>query len=111
MTSSMITPDAWINGHPVRVAYGTTPISVPAGPVRVELSAQWLRRYGQASLSFTLAPGQRVPVYYVAPMHQFTTGSIGHQPVKRRGVGSFVLIMAAIAALVAAAFVLPVVLG
>lgn len=111
MTSSMITPDAWINGHPVRVAYGTTPVPVPAGPVRVDLSAQWLRRYGQATLEFTLEPGQRVPVHYVAPMHQFTTGSIGHEPVKRKGMTAFLLTLVGIVALVAAIFVLPVVLG
>ncbi|MFT4298171.1 MAG: hypothetical protein QM597_00820 [Aeromicrobium sp.] len=97
MTSSMLTPNAWINGYPVTVRYGANPIPVPAGPVRVDLSAQWMRTYGQASIAFMLAPGQTVPVYYAAPMHQFTTGSIGFEPVKRKGVTGFVAIMAVVA--------------
>ncbi|MFT4187874.1 MAG: hypothetical protein QM621_04770 [Aeromicrobium sp.] len=95
MTSSMIPPKAAINGYLVPASYGLNQIPVPAGPVRVDLSAQWMRTYGQASLEFQLAEGQNVPVFYAAPLHQFTTGSIGFEPVKRKGVGVFVVILAA----------------
>ena len=97
MTSNAITPSCRINGYPVKVRYGENLIPVPAGLARVDLSAQWLRTYGQAALEFQVQPGQTVPVFYAAPMHQFTTGSIGHQKVKRKGVGAFVAMMVGIA--------------
>ncbi|MGC3955145.1 MAG: hypothetical protein QM804_13025 [Propionicimonas sp.] len=100
MTSSFIPPNALVNGYPVKVSYGLNQIPVVAGPVRIELSAQWMRTYGQASIDFQLAPGQVVPVFYAAPMHQFTTGSIGFQPVKRKGVGVFVGLMVAVVLIV-----------
>ncbi|MEG9224438.1 hypothetical protein [Aeromicrobium sp. Sec7.5] len=99
MTSNAITPSCRINGYPVKVRYGENLIPVPAGPARVDLSAQWLRTYGQAALEFQVQPGQTVPVFYAAPMHQFTTGTIGHAKVKRKGVVPFVIIMAAILAI------------
>lgn|GEM_PF-715254 len=90
MTSSMLTPSATINGHHVATRYGRQDIPVPAGPIHLEMSAQWMRTYGQAALDFTIAPGQTVPVFYAAPLHQFTTGSIGYEKQKRKGLG-FVL--------------------
>ncbi len=96
MTSNAITPSCRVNGYPVKVRYGENLIPVPAGPARVDLFAQWLRTYGQASLEFQIEPGQTVPVFYAAPMHQFTTGSIGHAKVKRKGVGAFIGLMAGV---------------
>ena len=94
MTSNMIVPTVTVNGRPIRTRYGRQDIPVPAGPVHIEGSAQWLRTYGQAALDFTLQPGQVVPVFYATPMHQFTTGSMGHEQQKRKGVGGFVAILA-----------------
>ncbi len=93
MTSNIVVPKAWINGYPVRVQYGLNTVPVPAGPVRVDLNNQWMRTYGQASIEFPLHPGQRVPVFYAAPAHQFTTGSIGHQQVARKGWGALVVML------------------
>lgn len=90
LTSNMIVPKVTINGYPIQPKYGQQIVSVPAGPVHVEAEAQWMRTYGQASLDFTLNPGQTVPVFYAAPMHQFTTGSMGHEPQKRKGMGAFI---------------------
>ncbi|GAA1745434.1 hypothetical protein GCM10009710_26820 [Aeromicrobium alkaliterrae] len=100
MTSNVITPSASINGYPVKVRYGANPIPVPAGPVRIELSNSWLRTYGQASIQFTLQPGQDVPVFYAAPWHQFTTGSIGYEKVKRKGGLAFAGLLVGIVAIV-----------
>ena len=97
MTSNAITPSCRINGYPVKVQYGENLIPVPAGPARVDLSAQWLRTYGQAAIEFAVQPGQTVPVFYAAPMHQFTTGTIGHARVKRKGVGAFIGLMVGVA--------------
>lgn len=87
LTSNMVVPTATVNGHRVTTRYGHQSIAVPPGPVRLEVYAQWMRRYGQATLDFFVQPGQHVPVYYAAPYHQFTTGSIGHEEQKRKGLG------------------------
>lgn len=96
MTSNMITPSIRINGHQIQTRYGRQDIPVPAGPVHVEGYAQWMRTYGQAAMDFTVEPGRTVPVFYAAPMHQFTTGSIGHEEQKRKGVGAFITIIAVV---------------
>src|SRR5699024_113225 len=78
---------------PIQTRYGRQDVPVPAGPVHVEGYAQWMRTYGQAAMDFTVEPGQTVPVFYAAPMHQFTTGSIGHEEQKRKGMGAFIAIL------------------
>ena len=93
MTSSMIVPNARFNGYPVPTKYGLQNIPVPAGPLHIELEAQWMRTYGQAALDVNVQPGQVVPVFYAAPMHQFTTGNIGHVKQSRKGMGFFVGLM------------------
>lgn len=87
-TSNMIPPTLHLNGYPVPVKYGLNVIPMPAGPVHVEVYSQWMRQYGQASLDCTVQPNQVVPVFYASPFHQFTTGSIGHEKVKRKGIGA-----------------------
>ncbi len=111
MTSNVITPKTWVNGYPAQVQYGLNLIPVPPGPVRLDLSNQWLRTYGQASIQFEIQPGQDVPVFYAAPWHQFTTGSIGHQKVKRKGAGAFIGLLAAIIVIVPLVVVLPFILS
>ena len=111
MTSNVITPKAWVNGYPVRVQYGSNVIPVPGGPVRVELNNVWIRTYGQAALDFHLVAGQTVPVFYAAPVHQFTTGSIGHTKVKRKGVAALVIALTLIIGVPLALFILAAVLG
>ncbi|WP_127822683.1 hypothetical protein [Acidipropionibacterium jensenii] len=101
MTSNMITPTVVINGHHIGAHYGWQRITVPVGPVHVDAFAQWTRTYGQASLDFQLAAGQCVPVFYAAPMHQFSTGSIGHVRQQRKGMGPFLIIMAVLAVVLA----------
>lgn len=96
MTSNMIAPTATINGHPVPTGYGTQNLSVWPGRNHLALQAQWLRTYGQAAIDVDVAPGQVVDVWYAAPMHQFTTGSIGLTKQPRKGMGCFVTLMAGI---------------
>lgn len=107
MTSNMIVPSVTVNGYPVPTRYGRQDIPVHPGPVHIEASAQWLRTYGQASLDFTVQPGQVVPVFYAAPMHQFTTGSMGHEQQKRKGVGAFVGIMGGVLLLLVCVILVP----
>lgn len=85
MTSNMITPTVLFNGYRVPVRYGPQAIPVHPGPLQIDVHAQWLRRYGQATLRVDVPPGQQVPVFYAAPWHQFTSGSIGHQKQRRKG--------------------------
>lgn len=95
-TSSMIPPDVTVNGRLLVPAYGRRQIPVPAGRVRVDAVCTWTKRFGEASLEVDVAPGQTVPVFYVAPMHVFAKGSIGHVPQRRRGVMPFVALLSAI---------------
>jgi hypothetical protein len=87
LTSSMITPTLLINGQPVMASYGPNDYILPAGPYRVSAYGQWMRQYGQAALDVAVYPGQTVDVFYAAPMHQFTTGSMGFTKQPRRGLG------------------------
>lgn len=101
MTSNLITPSVRLNGHPVQVKYGEQVIPLVPGPWHIDVHAQWLRRYGQASMDFQIAEGQTTPVFYAAPFHQFTTGNIGHQKQPRKGVGVLVGILVFAAIMVA----------
>lgn len=107
LTSSVVPPTVRLNGHQVPTSYGLNTIPLPAGRWHIDVHCQWLRQFGQAALDFDLAPGQQVPVFYAAPLHQFTTGTIGFEKQKRKGVGCFVLLLAvlvvALALIVAAA--------
>jgi hypothetical protein len=98
MTSNLLTPSVRINGWTVPSRYGVQDLAVHPGPNRVEVHAQWLRRYGEAVLDTHVAPGQVVPVWYAPPFHQFTHGDIGHVKQSRRGLG---VLLGVIAALVA----------
>lgn len=91
----MITPSCRLNGYSVQTVYGPQDLPVWAGRNRLDLNAQWLREYGQASIEVDVAPGAVVPVFYAAPWHQFTTGSIGTTQQSRKGVGCLVSLIAA----------------
>lgn len=93
MTSNLIVPTLLLDGGQVPSRYGENAYQLPAGRHRVELYAQWMRRYGQAGMEVDVPPGGVVDVHYAAPFHQFTTGSIGLAPQARRGVGFFVMTM------------------
>ena len=97
MTSNMITPTVLLNGHLMTSRYGENVYPVPPGRWRIEVYAQWLRRYGQAAMDVDVAEGQTVRVYYAAPLHQFTTGSIGLEKQPRKGkvlgIGVLVLVL------------------
>ncbi len=90
LTSNLIVPSLLLDGRPVASRYGENAYQLPAGRHRVELYGQWLRRYGQALLDVDIAPGAAVDVFYAAPWHQFTTGSIGFVKQARKGVGGLV---------------------
>ncbi|GMA30275.1 hypothetical protein [Litorihabitans aurantiacus] len=111
MMRSFVPPTIWVNGHVLTPKYGQRDVPVPAGPVRVDVECQWMRKYGQASLSFTAQPGQTVPVFYAAPAHQFTTGAIGHTKQKHKGMGFVWGILGVALALIVFAVVLPFALG
>jgi hypothetical protein len=111
MTSSMITPTVMVNGWRVPVRYGENVIPVYAGPNRIDVSCQWLKRFGEAALDTTVPAGGQVSAYYAAPMHQFSRGAIGYEKQRRPGVLGFTLMMAAILVLVLAVFALPALLG
>ncbi|WP_350280258.1 hypothetical protein [Kribbella sp. HUAS MG21] len=87
LTSNMIPPTVHLNGHPVPVKYGRNDIPVFAGPLHIDVHSQWMLTYGRAALDCTVLPNQAVPVFYASPYHQFTSGSIGHSKVKRKGLG------------------------
>ncbi|RZU20271.1 hypothetical protein EV645_2501 [Kribbella rubisoli] len=96
MTSNMIPPTVHLNGYPVPVKYGRNDIPVPAGPLHIDVHSQWIRVYGKAALDCTVQPNQAVPVFYASPFHQFTSGSIGHSKVKRKGLGTLLGVSGAI---------------
>ncbi len=89
-TTNVVVPTCTINGYLVPTRYGPQDLVVWAGRTTIALQAQWLRTYGQASLDVDVAPGQVVDVFYAAPWHQFTTGSIGTTPQSRKGAGFLV---------------------
>ncbi|MGJ6979654.1 hypothetical protein ACSDQ9_03865 [Aestuariimicrobium soli] len=108
-TSSMVVPTLTIDGHRVNARYGLNTIPVPSGPHHISVVGHWMRAYGQAELDLQVGPGEHVPVYYAAPFHQFTTGNIGHEPQKKKGLGLllglvigipvFILVVSIVAAL------------
>lgn len=83
----LIPPRVVINGAAQTVRFGVNDIQIYAGPTYVHCEAQWLRTYGQADLAFTAAPSTTTDVWYAAPYHQFTTGSIGYEKQRPRGIG------------------------
>jgi hypothetical protein len=100
LTSNMVVPSARLNGHLMPTRYGHNVYPVPPGPWRIEMAAQWMRTYGQATLDVQVAEGQTVPVFYAAPLHQFTRGNIGHTKQKRPGKTGMLVMVVVILALV-----------
>lgn len=107
MTSSMITPAVSINGYRVPAQYGENVIPVHAGPNRVDVTCQWLKEFGQATLQTDVPAGGQVVAYYAAPMHQFSRGAIGYEKQKRPGMAGFWVLMAVVVLVVIALVVLP----
>ena len=100
MTSSMITPAVTINGYRVPRRYGENVIPVHAGPNRIDVSCQWLKKFGEATLDTTVPEGGQVMAYYAAPLHQFSRGAIGHEKQKRPGVVGFAVVLALVVTIV-----------
>jgi hypothetical protein len=94
LTSSMITPTLLINNQVVNASYGPNDYFLPAGPYRVSAYTQWMRQYGQAALDVAVYPGQTIEVFYAAPLHQFTTGSMGFTKQSRKGIAFMVVLIA-----------------
>ncbi len=86
LTANMFTPTVQVNGFRVPARYGPQDIPVYAGPNHLDVHAQWLRRYGQASLDTQVAPGQVLDVWYGPPAHQFSRGAIGFEKQNRPGM-------------------------
>jgi hypothetical protein len=107
----MITPAVLVNGWRVPAQYGDNVIPVHAGPNRIDVSCQWLRKYGRATLETTVPDGGQVPVFYAAPLHMLSRGAIGHHKQKRPGALGFTLMLSVVVALVLAVFVLPAVVA
>ncbi len=90
LTSNMITPSIILDGqHLPSSQYGVNMLPVYPGRHRIDMYAQWLRQYGQASLEVDVPAGGFVDVFYAAPLHQFATGSIGFQKQQAKGKGVF----------------------
>ncbi len=93
LTSGWLTPAVSVNGWSVYSRFGTMDLPVWAGRNRVDVRARWWRTYGQASLEVEVPPGAVVPVFYAAPHHVFSTGSIGHEPQRRKGLAASIAIV------------------
>ncbi len=96
MMLSMVTPRVRINGWGVPASYGLNVIPVNPGHNRIECDNQWMRTYGQAAMDLDVRPGQHVPVFYATPLHQFTTGAIGHEKQKHPGLAVLLAILVGI---------------
>jgi hypothetical protein len=107
MTSSIITPAVTVNGWRVPASYGDNVIPVHAGPNRVEVSCQWLWRFGEAALDTDVPAGGQMAVYYAAPMHQLSRGAIGNERQKRPGMPGFALMLGVVLVLVIALLLVP----
>lgn len=96
MTSSMVAPTVTLNGQRLHVTSGsgTFDFPVPAGTHRLHAHGQWMKRYGDADIDFSIQPGQMVEVYYAAPLHQFASkGNIGFTPQKKPGLLGLLLML------------------
>jgi len=107
VVSSLIAPKVWLNGYEMPTRYGRNVFPVPPGPWRVDVAAQWWKRYGEASLALHVQEGQAVPVFYAAPPHVFARGNIGHVRQRTPGLwfywalGALVLVPVLVLVLVA----------
>ncbi|EGD42161.1 hypothetical protein ACWZJV_09945 [Nocardioides sp. WG-D5] len=93
MTSNMIVPTVLLNGHQMPTRYGRNVFPVPPGHWNVDMYTQWTWKFGRASLSFDVAEGQTVPVFYAAPATTFQKGAIGHVKQKKPGVLALVAVL------------------
>ncbi|MGN0063700.1 MAG: hypothetical protein ACI379_05615 [Nocardioides sp.] len=100
LTSNMLTPNVVIDGRHVPAQYGRNVIPVVPGRHHIHLYGEWMRRYGQADLQVDVQQGAYVPVFYRAPLHQFTTGNIGHEPQPVKGWWVLVLLLVILLAII-----------
>ena len=110
-TSSLITPAVTVNGWRVTAHYGENVIPVYAGANRIDVTCQWLMKFGQASLETQVPAGGQVTAYYAAPWHQFSRGALGYERQKRPGIIGFGLMLAVILLVVLGVGVLSVAVG
>lgn len=93
LTSNLIVPTVLLNGYPMPTQYGRNVFPVPPGRWNVDMYTQWTWKFGKAALSFDVAEGQTVPVFYASPLTGFSKGAIGHSRQRKPGVLGFVLTM------------------
>lgn len=110
LVSNLVPPTVTIDGHKIQGVHVTAPVAVnvPPGRRHIEAHSQWLRRYGQASLDVDVRPGELVKVYYAPPLHQFTTGSLGTEKQKIKGVGCLVVTLVVLVVVILALVLLAV---
>ncbi|MEU0314503.1 hypothetical protein [Nocardioides sp. NPDC006273] len=101
MTSNMIVPTVMLNGHQMPTQYGRNVFPVPPGHWTVDMYTQWTWRFGKASMSFDVAEGHTVPVFYAAPATTFQKGAIGHIKQKKPGVLALVAVLVVVALVIA----------
>jgi len=109
-TSSMVAPTVLLDGYRLNVtsSSGSFDFPVPQGSHRLHAHGQWLRRFGNADIDFSIQPGQFVEIFYAPPVHQFANrGAIGFTPQKRQGVGILIAFLVSVLALFGFAMVAP----
>lgn len=84
--ANMVPPSVTVDGLLFPTNYGRNHFQVPAGRRHVFIWSQWLRRYGQATIEVDVPPGGTVELFYAAPVHQFSTGSVGFQKQLVKGM-------------------------
>lgn len=97
LTSKMMAPQVSVNGHPTEVHYGENAWLVPAGQIQIEAHTQWIRDFGHASIDLVVTPNEAVDVWYAAPAHPFSHGSLGLErqaPAGKRAVLTTLLVAA-----------------
>lgn len=113
LTNSMVAPTVTLDGYRLNVtsASGSFDFPVPAGQHRLHAHGQWMKRYGNADIDFTIAPGQFVEIFYAAPLHQFADkGAIGFTPQAKPGKGFLIGLIIAVFVIVLLLALLPILL-
>lgn len=94
MTTNMVPPSLTIDGFSAPTSIGSTMIPIQPGQHHLEVHSQWMRRYGQAAMDVSIQPSSTTEVFYAAPVHQFTTGSMGLTKQTRKGLPVLLAILA-----------------
>lgn len=89
LSSAMISPLVTIDGYPAPVQWGQNAFPVVPGQHQLQVSSNYMWKYGTADLPVVIQPGQSVEVHYSGPLVTFVRGNIGLQEQPRPGMGVF----------------------